>query len=81
MLQKQSAREAIAQALDGFDVLGARSWAEKARAELGRLREVVVGVGPGAEAVAEGLGLATFHPDEAEGGDRLKPVPRRAADA
>ena len=37
MLQKQSAREAIAQALDGFDVLGARSWAEKARAELGRI--------------------------------------------
>lgn len=48
---------------------------EEVVAELGRLREVVVGVGPGAEAVAEGLGLATFQPDEAEGGDRLKPVP------
>jgi hypothetical protein len=49
--------------------------AEEVVAELGRLREVVVGVGPGAEAVAEGLGLPAFQPDEVEGGDRLKPVP------
>lgn len=46
-------------------------------AELGRLGEVVVGVGPGAEAVAEGLGLPTFKPD-ADDGDRLKPVPEGA---
>ena len=40
--------------------------AEEVVAELGRLREVVVGVGPGAEAVAEGLGLPAFQPDDAE---------------
>jgi len=49
--------------------------AKEVTAELGRLREVVVGVGPGAEAVAEGLGLPIFQPDDAEEGDRLKPVP------
>jgi len=36
-------------------------------AELGRLGEVVVGVGPGAEAVAEGLGLPTFQPGDEDG--------------
>ena len=49
--------------------------AEEVIAELGRLREVVVGVGPGAEAVAEGLGLAIFQPDDGDDGDRLQPVP------
>ena len=49
--------------------------AEEVIAELGRLREVVVGVGPGAEAVAEGLGLPIFRPDDAEEGDKLQPVP------
>ena len=35
--QKQSAREAIEAALEGFTSLGARRWSEKARAELGRI--------------------------------------------
>jgi DNA-binding CsgD family transcriptional regulator len=35
--QKRAAREAIAAALDGFEQLGAATWAEKARAELGRI--------------------------------------------
>ena len=35
-------------------------------AELGRLGEIVVGVGTGAEEVAERLELATFQPDEDE---------------
>ena len=35
--QKRAAREAIAFALEGFEQLGAASWAEKARAELGRI--------------------------------------------
>jgi DNA-binding CsgD family transcriptional regulator len=34
--QKRAAREAIASALEGFEQLGAATWAEKARAELGR---------------------------------------------
>ncbi len=49
--------------------------AEEVIAELGQLREVVVGVGPGAEVVAEGLGLPIFQPDDAEEGEGLKPVP------
>ena len=39
---------------------------EEVAAELGRLGEVVVGVGPGAEAVAERLGLQIFEPDDDE---------------
>ena len=35
--QKRAAREAIASALEGFEQLGAVTWAEKARAELGRI--------------------------------------------
>ncbi len=35
--QKRAAREAIAAALDGFEQLGAATWIEKARAELGRI--------------------------------------------
>ena len=34
---KREAREAIQAALDGFEQLGAASWAEKARSELGRI--------------------------------------------
>lgn len=49
--------------------------AKEVTAELGRLREVVIGVGPGAEAVAEGLGLPIFYPDDGDDGDRLQPVP------
>jgi len=49
--------------------------AEAVIAELGRLREVVVGVGPGAEAVAEGLALPIFQPDDGDDGDGLQPVP------
>jgi hypothetical protein len=41
--------------------------AEDVVAELGRLGEVVVGVGPGAEVVAEGLGLPTFQPGDEDG--------------
>ena len=35
--QKRAAREAIEAALDGFEEIGAASWVEKARAELGRI--------------------------------------------
>ena len=35
--QKRAAREAIAAALDGFEQLGAATWIERARAELGRI--------------------------------------------
>jgi DNA-binding CsgD family transcriptional regulator len=35
--QKRAAREAIEAALEGFEALGAAGWAEKARAELGRI--------------------------------------------
>ena len=35
--QKRSAREAIEAALEGFETLGASTWAEKARGELGRI--------------------------------------------
>ncbi len=35
--QKRAARDALAEALDGFERLGAPLWAEKARAELGRI--------------------------------------------
>jgi DNA-binding CsgD family transcriptional regulator len=47
--QKRSAREAIEAALAGFETLGAASWAEKARAELGRI---------GGRSRAEGLTAA-----------------------
>jgi hypothetical protein len=48
---------------------------EEVVAELGRLREVVVGLGSGAEAVAEGLGLPTFQPDDTEDEEGRAPVP------
>jgi DNA-binding CsgD family transcriptional regulator len=35
--QKRAAREAIASALEAFETLGAANWAEKARAEVGRI--------------------------------------------
>jgi DNA-binding CsgD family transcriptional regulator len=35
--QKRSAREAIEAAVEGFETIGASGWAEKARAELGRI--------------------------------------------
>src|SRR5262249_6062060 len=35
--QKRNAREAIQAALDGFEHLGAATWVEKARSELGRI--------------------------------------------
>ena len=35
--QKQATRATIERALEGFEALGARQWAEKARAELGRI--------------------------------------------
>jgi hypothetical protein len=38
--------------------------AERVAVELRTLRDVVVGVGPGAEAVAEALGLPVYEPDE-----------------
>jgi hypothetical protein len=41
--------------------------AEEVVAELGRLGEVVLGVGPGAEDVAERLGLPTFQPEGEDG--------------
>jgi hypothetical protein len=44
--------------------------------ELRTLRDVVVGLGPGAEPVAEALGLPMYEPAELdEDGDRLKSVP------
>jgi hypothetical protein len=46
--------------------------AEQLATELRRLGNVVVGIGPGAQGVAEGLGLPVFD------GDRLKPVPEGA---
>lgn len=51
---------------------------EEVVAELGRLGEVVVGVGPGAEAVAERLGLGVYEPEGGGDGDRLKSVPEGA---
>jgi hypothetical protein len=38
--------------------------ADQIAAELGRLREIVVGLGPGAEPVAEALGMPIFGPEE-----------------
>jgi DNA-binding CsgD family transcriptional regulator len=35
--QKRASREALAAALEGFELVGAATWAEKARAELGRI--------------------------------------------
>jgi hypothetical protein len=51
--------------------------AEQVGEELRGLGEVVVGVGPGAEPVAEALGLAVFDGDTLldEDGDRLKSAP------
>jgi hypothetical protein len=49
---------------------------DQVAAELRGLGDVVVGVGAGAEPVAEALGLPVFQP--AENGDRLNPVPEGA---
>ena len=53
--QKRAAREAIEAALAGFEELGAASWAEKARAELGRVggRTRVEGLTPAERRVAD----------------------------
>jgi DNA-binding CsgD family transcriptional regulator len=53
--QKRAAREAIEAALAGFDDLGAASWADKARAELGRVggRTRVEGLTPAERRVAD----------------------------
>jgi hypothetical protein len=50
--------------------------ADQLAEELRRLGDVVVGLGPGSEPVAEALGLAVYALDEEdENGDRLKSVP------
>ncbi len=41
--------------------------ADQIAAELGRLGEIVVGLGPGAHPVAEALGLSVFEPDDDDG--------------
>jgi hypothetical protein len=48
--------------------------------ELRTLGDIVVGLGPGAEPVAEALGLAMYEPDDDEDGDpdRTTPVPEGA---
>ena len=47
--------------------------------ELRALGDIVVGLGPGAEPVAEALGLPMYQPDdEDDDGDRLKSVPEGA---
>jgi DNA-binding CsgD family transcriptional regulator len=53
--QKRLAREALEAALAGFEALGAASWAEKARAELGRIggRNAETGLTPAEQRVAE----------------------------
>jgi DNA-binding CsgD family transcriptional regulator len=53
--QKRAAREAIEAALAGFEDLGAVSWADKARAELGRVggRTRVEGLTPAERRVAD----------------------------
>jgi len=52
--QKRAARESIAAALEGFEQLGAATWIEKARAELGRIggRTRTVGLTPAERRVA-----------------------------
>ena len=52
--QKRAAREAIAAALEGFEQLGAATWIETARAELGRIggRTRAVGLTPAERRVA-----------------------------
>jgi DNA-binding CsgD family transcriptional regulator len=52
--QKRAAREAIAAALEGFEQLGAATWIEKARAELGRFggRTRTIGLTPAERRVA-----------------------------
>jgi DNA-binding CsgD family transcriptional regulator len=53
--QKRSAREAIEAALDGFEELGAASWAERARAEIGHVggRIRIAGLTPAERRVAD----------------------------
>jgi hypothetical protein len=48
---------------------------EQVAEELRRLGEVVVGIAPGAEPVAEALGLPVFEPEEDAEDDGDKPVP------
>ena len=52
--QKRAAREAIVAALEGFEDLGARSWGDRARDELGRIggRKREVGLTPAERRVA-----------------------------
>jgi hypothetical protein len=49
--------------------------ADQLAAELRRLGEIVVGLGPGAHPVADALGLPVFEPDDEDDEDRLKSVP------
>ena len=53
--QKRAAREALEAALVGFDELGAATWVEKARAELGRIggRTRIHGLTPAEQRVAD----------------------------
>jgi DNA-binding CsgD family transcriptional regulator len=52
--QRRAARETLGQALEEFEALGARLWADKARAELDRthLREAPTGLTPSEEQAA-----------------------------
>jgi DNA-binding CsgD family transcriptional regulator len=56
--QKRAAREAIEAALAGFEELGAATWVDKARAELGRVggRTRVAGLTPAEQRVADLVG-------------------------
>ena len=73
--QKRAAREAIEAALAGFEELGAASWEERARAELGRVggRIRVVGLTPAERRVAD---LVADGKNEPRG--RRHPLSRRA---
>ncbi len=53
--QKRAAREALEEALAGFDELGARGWAERTRAEIGRIggRTRAEGLTPAERRVAD----------------------------
>jgi DNA-binding CsgD family transcriptional regulator len=53
--QKRAARDAIGEALAGFETLGAAGWAERARAELGRIggRTTTEGLTPSERRVAD----------------------------
>src|SRR5207253_3824245 len=53
--ERRSGRETLGRALDIFETLGARLWAEKARAEIGRIgvRRAPAALTAGEQAVAE----------------------------